>query len=145
MIKVKTIKNDNVKIRMKGEPMEVLEELLNATIRIMETSFFIMPSLLKHGITLQRCIFRLQLRPSAFNTTFIGCFIDLLKLLNGIISTEIIIYLPPDNTPVPSVIIDVAHKALLDLIGHVILNNHKSTYNSRDNSDNPFVLHASRP
>ena len=36
MIKVKTIKNDNVKIRMKGEPMEVLEELLNATIRIIE-------------------------------------------------------------------------------------------------------------
>ena len=36
MIKVKTIKNENVKIRMKGEPMEVLEELLNATIRIIE-------------------------------------------------------------------------------------------------------------
>ena len=36
MIKVKTIKNGNVKIRMKGEPMEVLEELLNATIRIIE-------------------------------------------------------------------------------------------------------------
>ena len=36
MIKVKTIKDDNVKIRMKGEPMEVLEELLNATIRIIE-------------------------------------------------------------------------------------------------------------
>ena len=36
MIKVKTIKNDNVKIRMKGEPMDVTEELLNATIRIIE-------------------------------------------------------------------------------------------------------------
>ena len=36
MIKVKTIKSGNVKIRMKGEPMEVLEELLNATIRIIE-------------------------------------------------------------------------------------------------------------
>ena len=36
MIKVKTIKNDNVKIRMKGEPMDVAEELLNATIRIIE-------------------------------------------------------------------------------------------------------------
>ena len=36
MIKVKTIKNDNVKIRMKGEPMVVTEELLNATIRIIE-------------------------------------------------------------------------------------------------------------
>ena len=36
MIKVKTIKNENVRIRMKGEPMEVLEELLNATIRIIE-------------------------------------------------------------------------------------------------------------
>ena len=36
MIKVKTIKNENVKIKMKGEPMEVLEELLNATIRIIE-------------------------------------------------------------------------------------------------------------
>ena len=36
MIKVKTIKNENVKIRMKGEPMEVLEELLNATIRRIE-------------------------------------------------------------------------------------------------------------
>ena len=38
MIKVKTIKNENVKIRMKGEPMEVLEELLNATIGIIETA-----------------------------------------------------------------------------------------------------------
>ena len=37
MIKVKTIKNENVKIRMKGEPMEVLEELLNATISIFKT------------------------------------------------------------------------------------------------------------
>ena len=38
MIKVKTIKNENVKIRMKGEPMEVLEELLNATIIIIKTA-----------------------------------------------------------------------------------------------------------
>ena len=37
MIKVKTIKNDNVKIKMKGEPMEVLEELLNANVSIFET------------------------------------------------------------------------------------------------------------
>ena len=36
MIKVKTIKNGNVKIRMKGEPMDVTEELLNATISIIE-------------------------------------------------------------------------------------------------------------
>ena len=36
MIKVKTIKNDNVKITMKGKPMDVTEELLNATIRIIE-------------------------------------------------------------------------------------------------------------
>ena len=36
MIKVKTIKNDNVKIRMKGKPMDVAEELLNATIKIIE-------------------------------------------------------------------------------------------------------------
>ena len=36
MIKVKTIKNNNVKIRMKGKPMDVAEELLNATIRIIE-------------------------------------------------------------------------------------------------------------
>ena len=36
MIKVKTIKNGNVKIRMKGKPMDVTEELLNATIRIIE-------------------------------------------------------------------------------------------------------------
>ena len=34
MIKVKTIKNGNVKIRMKGEALDVAEELLNATIRI---------------------------------------------------------------------------------------------------------------
>ena len=36
MIKVKTIKNGNVKIRMKGEPMDVTEELLNATVSIVE-------------------------------------------------------------------------------------------------------------
>ena len=37
MIKVKTIKNGNVKIRMKGEPMDVTEELLNANVRIFKT------------------------------------------------------------------------------------------------------------
>ena len=37
MIKVKTIKNENVKIRMKGEPMEVLEELLNGNVSIFKT------------------------------------------------------------------------------------------------------------
>ena len=37
MIKVKTIKNDNVKIRMKGEPMDVAEELLNANVSIFKT------------------------------------------------------------------------------------------------------------
>ena len=36
MIKVKTIKNENVKITMKGETMDIAEELLNATIRIIE-------------------------------------------------------------------------------------------------------------
>ena len=36
MIKVKTIKNGNVKLRMKGEPMDVTEELLNATVSIIE-------------------------------------------------------------------------------------------------------------
>ena len=36
MIKVKTIKNGNVKTRMKGETKDVVEELLNATISIIE-------------------------------------------------------------------------------------------------------------
>ena len=36
MIKVKTIKNGNVKIRMKGETKDVAEELLNATVSIVE-------------------------------------------------------------------------------------------------------------
>ena len=38
MIKVKTIKNGNVKTKMKGETIEILEELLNATISIIETA-----------------------------------------------------------------------------------------------------------
>lgn len=79
-----------------------------------------MPSLLKHIIGLQRYILGLRLRPSDFNRTFIGYSVDLPKLLNGIISSEIIIYLPPDKTPVPAVIIDVAHKAPLDSISHTI-------------------------
>ena len=37
MIKVKTIKSGNVKIRMKGEPMDVTEELLNANVSIFKT------------------------------------------------------------------------------------------------------------
>ena len=37
MIKVKTIKNGNVKITMKGEPLDVTEELLNANVSIFET------------------------------------------------------------------------------------------------------------
>ena len=36
MIKINTIKNGDVKIRMKGEPMDVIEELLNTAIRIIE-------------------------------------------------------------------------------------------------------------
>ena len=37
MIKVKTIKNGNVKTTIKGETMDILEELLTATISIIET------------------------------------------------------------------------------------------------------------
>ena len=37
MIKVKTIKNENVKTTIKGETMDILEELLTATISIIET------------------------------------------------------------------------------------------------------------
>ena len=36
MIKVKTIKNGNVKTTIKGETMDILEELLTATISIIE-------------------------------------------------------------------------------------------------------------
>ena len=36
MIKVKTIKNGNVKTTIKGETMDILEELLNATVSIVE-------------------------------------------------------------------------------------------------------------
>lgn len=36
MIKVKTIKNGNVKTRVKGEALDVAEELLNATVSIVE-------------------------------------------------------------------------------------------------------------
>ena len=37
MIKVKTIKNGNVKTRMKGETKDVVEELLNANVSIFKT------------------------------------------------------------------------------------------------------------
>ena len=37
MIKVKTIKNGNVKTTITGETMDILEELLTATISIIET------------------------------------------------------------------------------------------------------------
>ena len=37
MIKVKTIKNGNVKTKMKGETMDILEELLNASVILFET------------------------------------------------------------------------------------------------------------
>ena len=36
MIKVKTIKNGNVKTRIKGKALDVTEELLNATVSIIE-------------------------------------------------------------------------------------------------------------
>ena len=38
MIKVKTIKNGNVKTTIKGETMDILEELLTATVSIIETA-----------------------------------------------------------------------------------------------------------
>ena len=37
MIKVKTIKNGNVKTRIKGETMDIVEELLNANVSIFKT------------------------------------------------------------------------------------------------------------
>ena len=37
MIKVKTIKNGNVKTKIKGEAKDVAEELLNANVSIFET------------------------------------------------------------------------------------------------------------
>ena len=36
MIKVKTIKNGNVKTKIKGGALDILEELLNATVSIIE-------------------------------------------------------------------------------------------------------------